>query len=107
MPLLATDEYTVEALRADICLQRSSTNLLELQLITLAEGLELEQNPTLKTGDAASNIHTCADFETLPTIATRYYGSPDNWTAIADANNLEYPYVVVPGQRLTIPPSNG
>ena len=105
MPLLATEEYTVEALRSDLCLQRSASNLLELQLITLAEGLELEQNPTLKTGDTASNIHVCADFETLPAIATRHYGSPDNWQAIAEANNLSYPYVVVPGQQLKIPPN--
>ncbi|MEO0376644.1 MAG: hypothetical protein AAF329_18895 [Cyanobacteria bacterium P01_A01_bin.17] len=105
MPLLSAAEYTVEALRADVALQRSAANLLELQLVTLSEGLELSQNPALTTGDASVNQHTCAAFETLPIISTRYYGSPDNWPAIAEFNDLDYPYTVIPGQILKIPPS--
>ncbi|MBT9316281.1 LysM peptidoglycan-binding domain-containing protein [Leptothoe spongobia] len=105
MPLLVESEYTVEALQADIPLQRSAANLIQLQLVALSEGLELQLNPSLATGDAISNEHVCAAFETLPIISTQYYGSPDRWQAIAAENNIEYPYTVIPGQVLKIPPN--
>jgi len=43
----------------------------------------------------------------LPIIATKFYGVPDQWQAIANVNGLDYPYTVVPGQVLEIPLING
>jgi hypothetical protein len=45
--------------------------------------------------------------DTLYTIATREYGDPSQWRKIADANGIDNPRRLEPGQPLTVPPSSG
>lgn len=103
MPLLQSSEYHPEALMADVAMQRAQRNQLAMQLVALQEGLDLPISPALKRQEQGPEQYMVGDFETLPQIATRYYGEPSRWTDIAKANRLEYPYVVVPGQVLVIP----
>ena len=101
MPLLLPSEYSPEALRADLTVARSARNQVQMQLISLQEGLNLSQVAALKNPTQQS--YRVGPFETLPQIATMMYGAPDHWPEIAAANNLEYPYIIVPGQVLNIP----
>lgn len=106
MPLLLPSEYSPEALRADVALQRTARAQLQMQLVTLQEGLNLSTVSILK--DQAARQYTVGQFETLPQVSTRFYGTPDHWPQLATANGLEYPYIIVPGQELSIPElSNG
>ncbi len=93
---------------ADIPLQRAYQDILIMQLMVLQEGLTMPvANPFLRPSAQAVQRYTVGAFETLPIIAAKFYGAPDQWQAIADVNNLEYPYTVVPGQILEIPLING
>ncbi|MDA0268061.1 MAG: LysM peptidoglycan-binding domain-containing protein [Cyanobacteria bacterium] len=106
MPLLLPTEYSPEALRADVALQRTARSQLQMQLIALQEGINLTTVPLLK--NQVARQYTVGQFETLPQVSTRFYGTPDYWPQLAEANNLEYPYIIVPGQNLSIPElSNG
>lgn len=101
MPLLNPSELTVEALMADLPMRRSARNQLILQLMTLTEGLALSQNPLEQ--NAAIQQHVVSEGETLPIVSLRLYGTVDYWQAIASANELEYPYLIYPGQVLKVP----
>ena len=101
MPLLNASEINVAALMADLPLQRNGRNQLLQQLQTLQEGLSLAFNPLQQ--DAIQQRYTVGEFETLPIASTRMYGSPDYWQAIAQENNLEYPYTIYPGMVLRVP----
>ncbi len=103
MPLLLPSEYSPEALMADIPLQRAAVNQLTMQLVALDEGINLPISPTVGPTRQGVRQYEVGTFETLPTIAAKVYGSPDRWTAIAAANGLSYPYIVTPGQLLTLP----
>jgi nucleoid-associated protein YgaU len=74
-----------------------------LQLSTLREGLETPLNPLVPPQQRGEITYMVGDYETLPTVAAKVYGSPGRWTDLAAANGLEYPYTLTPGQRLTIP----
>lgn len=41
--------------------------------------------------------------DTLSSIAGRHYGDPANWRPIAEANRLDDPLAITPGQMLVIP----
>jgi nucleoid-associated protein YgaU len=99
--LLLESEITIESLLEDLPMQRSARNLLQAQLLTLQEGLEFEFNPLRKT--QAVKRYQVGDFETLPIISNRLFGTPDYWRAIAEANEMVYPYTVYPGMQLTVP----
>lgn len=101
MPLLQPNEYTPEALMADLPLQRTGREQLLMQLVTLQEGLNLTSVPILKGQEIRQ--YTVGQFETLPQVSTQFYGSPDYWPQLAEANDLDYPYIIVPGQILSIP----
>lgn len=108
MPLLNPDEYSPEALMADVPLQRAYQDILIMQLTVLQEGLSMPvANPFLRPSAQVAQRYTVGAFETLPIIATKFYGVPDQWQAIANVNGLDYPYTVVPGQVLEIPLING
>ena len=51
-----------------------------------------------------TKVRTVVRGETLSSIAQDTYGDPHQWRAIADANNLDNPRRVAPGQMLMIPP---
>ena len=42
--------------------------------------------------------------DTLPAIAAAEYGDARQWRAIAEANDIDDPLMLVPGTRLVLPP---
>lgn len=103
MPLLLPTEYSPEALMADVAFQRATQNQLTMQLRVLKEGLTLPLTPTVRPALQSTTRYVAGSGETLPGISTRIYGIPGNWVALAEANALEFPYTVTPGQILTVP----
>lgn len=86
---------------ADLPMQRAYQNQIKLQLITLFEGLDLENNPLNQSVPIAE--HRVGANETLQTISVRLWGVPDYWRALAEANDLSYPYLVYAGLVLKVP----
>lgn len=60
------------------------------------------QNPT--SGGRARRTRRLVAGDTLQSIATREYGKPTLWRAIANANGIEDPTRVAPGTTVLIPP---
>ena len=54
-------------------------------------------------GLAGRRTHLLTGAETLPELATRYYGGPGRWREIAAANGVEDPLRVRPGTRVYVP----
>ena len=48
--------------------------------------------------------HTVSAGERLDMIAAKIYGNPSRWRLIAQANGINNPASITPGQTLTIPP---
>ncbi|HUA45465.1 MAG TPA: LysM peptidoglycan-binding domain-containing protein [Solirubrobacteraceae bacterium] len=74
--------------------------------VTFREVIDLQTavlaTPT-ESADHATN-HTVVRGETLSGIAAQEYGDPGQWRPIADANHLDNPRLISPGQVLAIPP---
>jgi nucleoid-associated protein YgaU len=60
------------------------------------------QNPT-SGSRAAQNLHVFVAGDTLASVAHRYYGSPNSWRAIAEANDIDDPMRLTVGATLLIP----
>lgn len=60
---------------------------------------------TTKTVKKAKK-YTIKKGDTLKKIATKFYGSPDGWKAIAKANKIKTPDKLKVGSVITIPPTN-
>jgi nucleoid-associated protein YgaU len=103
MPLLTPSEYSPESLMADLPLQRAALNQLTMQLTALGEGLNSPLNPLVPPSQRGQTTYMVGSYETLPTIAAKLYGDPSRWPQLATANGIEYPYLLTPGQALTIP----
>jgi hypothetical protein len=80
VPIRATCGLTIEELPSD------------------AEG----QNPT-SGAPAPMRTHAVVDGDSLPMIAYREYGDPTMWRALAEANGVDDPMRLWPGDRLLIP----
>jgi nucleoid-associated protein YgaU len=52
-----------------------------------------------------TTLHRVVRGETLAQIAAEEYNDPTEWRLIADANNLDNPRLLSPGQVLVIPPN--
>jgi nucleoid-associated protein YgaU len=52
-------------------------------------------------------VHTILSNQTLSGIASDYLGDPSQWRAIAEANNIDDPFHILPGTALRIPRSGG
>lgn len=74
--------------------------------ISLQEASDSEdqprQNPTSGT-EAGHKRREVRPFDTLPLIAHEEYGDPNLWRHIAEANGLDDPLSLKPGQILSIP----
>ncbi|MBD2019358.1 LysM peptidoglycan-binding domain-containing protein [Leptolyngbya sp. FACHB-36] len=101
MSLLQPDEITVEALMADLPMQRSARHQLELQTLSLLEGLTLAVNPLLQS--APNPQYVVKDGDSLQIVSLRLFGVIDYWRAIAELNRIDYPFVVYPGRVLQVP----
>lgn len=62
----------------------------------------LSTNPT-SGGLPGRGRHTVASGENLQSIATATYGSPNRWRALAEANGIDDPSRVRPGQVVYLP----
>lgn len=60
------------------------------------------QNPTSGT-PKPSRVHRVQPGETLDRISARYYGDATQWRRLAQANNVEDPLALHPGDLLDIP----
>ncbi len=105
MPLLSPDEYTIAALMADLPMKRAARHQLQMQLLTLQEGLDLTQNP-LQAFQPIQQ-HRVAEGETLPIVSVRLWGTPNYWRLLAETNKIEYPYTIYPGLILQVPEVRG
>jgi nucleoid-associated protein YgaU len=103
MPLLTASEYSPESLMTDLPLQRAALNQITMQLKVVAEGLSSPLNPVASPAQQGLTVYVVGQGETLPAIAARIYNDPSQWTTLAEANSIEYPYLLTPGQVLSIP----
>lgn len=76
-----------------------------LDTIEVAGKISLAQRPAVPAETYPDSIkHTVVGNETLDELAARYYGRPDLWWRIADANPGRFPLAWQPGDTLVIPP---
>ena len=67
------------------------------------EGLYPRQNPT-SGGVPGHRSHTIKEGESLDWIASQEYGSAAHWRFIAEVNNIDNPFRVLPGTVISLPP---
>jgi LysM repeat protein len=72
----------------------------EPQVLPTAPAPQPTPQPTAQITSQGNIVHTVKSGETLFSIGRLYNVNP---YAIAAANNIPYPYVIYPGQQLTIP----
>ncbi|MFE7133877.1 LysM peptidoglycan-binding domain-containing protein [Streptomyces sp. NPDC057638] len=60
------------------------------------------QNPTSGSYDAR-RTHRVVAGDSLPLLAWKEYGDPTLWRTIAEANGIDDPMVLAPGQELIVP----
>jgi nucleoid-associated protein YgaU len=65
-------------------------------------GEQSGQNPT-SGALAARDEHRVLAGDTLPSVAFQAYGNPELWRHIAEANDIDDPMRLTPGQRLLVP----
>lgn len=97
--LIKPSELSIATLRNDLALIRHHRGSLRLQLLSLKEGLATIRPTESETRER----HAVAAGDNLQIVSQRVYGTPDYWRAIASANEIEYPYLIYPGQILDIP----
>ena len=67
--------------------------------------LSLLTNPT-SGGVPGRRAHMVRSGENLQSIATESYGHPQQWRAIAEANDIDDPFRVRPGRTVMLPPAD-
>ena len=68
--------------------------------ITILTGAE---TPAAPAAPAAADSYTVVNGDCLWTIAVRFYGDGMKFRAIAAANGIKDPWLILPGQVLTVP----
>lgn len=74
--------------------------------VTFKEVVDVEvlvRQPPTESADVAKT-HAVRRGDTLSAIAGREYGDPTRWRAIAEANRIDNPRLLKPGEILRIPP---
>ena len=67
--------------------------------------IEQQLQVTPRHSSDRTTLHRVVRGETLCHIAARQFNDPSQWRLIADANDLDNPRILAPGQVLVIPPS--
>lgn len=98
--LLSSEEITIPNLIADLGFFRARQSLLALQVEVLVSGLSRLAGPSRERG---LRRYTVSQGESLQTIAIKLFRQERAWPQIANANRLQFPYTLVPGQELIIP----
>jgi len=75
--------------------------------VSFREAWTIEQQLTVTPRHSSdrTSLHRVVRGETLSHIAAEEFNDPTQWRLIADANNLDNPRLLTPGQILVIPPS--
>jgi len=73
--------------------------------IAMAPSAPTQARPSQSSPEPAVKIHVVERGQTLSDIAYKYYGSPNKWQKIFEANRsrLKDANTLIPGMRLTIP----
>jgi LysM repeat protein len=77
--------------------------------VTFQEGRDDEvqaQTNATASEQSGQRVRTVQAKDNLPLIAQQEYGDASQWRPIADANNLDNPRDIKPGQQLVIPPKS-
>ena len=80
---------------------RASLNVTFKEYKTIAE--QLAEKPNQSSDWTKRRV--IAEGDRLDLIAAVEYGDPEEWRRIAEANDLENPRVLRPGQEIRLPPS--
>ena len=80
---------------------RAKLNVSFREAWTISQQLQV----TPRHSSDRTTLHRVVRGETICQIAYEFYDDPTQWRLIADANNLDNPRLLTPGQVLTIPPS--
>jgi nucleoid-associated protein YgaU len=78
---------------------RANISLSIKQAMTVRE----QKTETQNQSPDHTKVHVVRQGETIDSIAAREYDDPIHWKLIAEANDLENPSSLSPGQRLTLP----
>lgn len=78
---------------------RGTLTISMTQYMTAAE----QKQDTENCSPDHTKVHTVKQGETLDSIAFREYDDPVHWKLIAEANDIDNPLRLGPGQRLTLP----
>ncbi len=98
---------TVTMIRVDVTYQRIASSgipvhaLVNMTLKEVPSPLSLT-NPT-SGGRPGRNRHVVSSDETLTSIATNAFGSPDAWRAVAEVNDIDDPASIEPGDVIYLP----
>lgn len=96
-------DVTVELFEADGTPMRALVNLRLAQFKPDPDQTEGEsQNPTTRAF-GLQRAHTVAQGDSLAALAWVHLRDPTRWREIAEANDIEDPLRLVPGEQLTIP----
>ena len=68
------------------------------------KSLDYQLSETPRFSADVSKVRIVKEGDDLWSIAASEYGRPDDWRRIAEANEIDDPRRLVPGQRLQIPP---
>jgi len=69
-----------------------------------ARSATLQEQERPKASPDHAKLHAVRRGETLQSIAAFEYDDPGEWRRIADANGIDDPFRLQPGQRLLVPP---
>lgn len=62
-----------------------------------------QQQHTAPRGQDQAELHVVLAGDTLQGLAGEKYGAPGSWRAIAEANEIDDPMVLIPGATLLMP----
>jgi nucleoid-associated protein YgaU len=103
-----TSEAQLSAARAELADAENEIESLQEQLDQGAVAAEPSPTPTSSETPAETSgeeqIYVVKDGDTLADIAIRFYDDPSLDDLIADANGINDPTSIRPGQELVIPP---
>ncbi|MGH2757374.1 MAG: LysM peptidoglycan-binding domain-containing protein [Actinomycetota bacterium] len=103
-----TSEAALRTTRADLAAAENEIESLQEQLDQGAVVAEPSATPTTDESPAETSgeeqTYVVQDGDTLADIAIKFYDDPQFDDLIADANGIEDPTSIRPGQKLVIPP---
>jgi nucleoid-associated protein YgaU len=113
---LPTLIFTWGPLTYEVCLTNADINYVRFtaagEPIRAKVSITMQEQPSLlailSTNPTSGGLpgrgqHTVSTGDSLQSIATAHYGSPNRWRALADANGIDDPTRLRPGQVVYLP----